>query len=89
MIAFLGSPVQWAGVILIALLLFGHRLPTMARSLGGSITEFKKGLKDGSDSNRNGGGSSSGGSSSGGSSSGGSSSGGSSSGGKDGGAEGN
>ena len=66
MIAFLGSPVQWAGVMLIALLLFGHRLPTMARSLGGSITEFKKGLKDGSDSNRNGGGSSSGGSSSGG-----------------------
>jgi sec-independent protein translocase protein TatA len=83
MIAFLGSPVQWAGVILIALLLFGHRLPMMARSLGGSITEFKKGLKDGSDSNRNGGGSSSGSSSSG------SSSGGSSSGGKDGGAGGN
>ena len=84
MIAFLGSPLQWAGVILIALLLFGHRLPMMARSLGGSITEFKKGLKDGSDSNRNGGGSSSSGSSSSGSSSSGSSSGG-----KDGGAGGN
>ncbi len=32
-------------VLLIALLLFGHRIPGMARSLGSGIVEFKKGLK--------------------------------------------
>jgi TatA/E family protein of Tat protein translocase len=31
----------------VVLLLFGHRLPGMARSLGSGITEFKKGLKEG------------------------------------------
>jgi TatA/E family protein of Tat protein translocase len=36
-------------ILIIALLLFGHRIPGMARSLGSGITEFKKGLKDGSD----------------------------------------
>ena len=30
----------------IALLLFGTRLPTLARSLGQSIVEFKKGMKE-------------------------------------------
>lgn len=34
-------------VLLIILLLFGHRLPGLARSLGSGITEFKKGLKEG------------------------------------------
>jgi sec-independent protein translocase protein TatA len=36
-------------VLVVVLLLFGHRIPGMARSLGSGITEFKKGLKDGSD----------------------------------------
>ena len=31
-------------VLAIALLLFGHRIPGMARSLGSGIVEFKKGL---------------------------------------------
>lgn len=37
-------------VLVVVLLLFGHRIPGMARSLGSGITEFKKGLKDGSES---------------------------------------
>lgn len=32
---------------LIALLLFGSRLPSTMRSLGKSVNEFKRGLKDG------------------------------------------
>ena len=28
----------------VALILFGHRLPTVMRSLGQSLTEFKRGL---------------------------------------------
>lgn len=33
-------------VLLIALLLFGSRLPSVMRSLGKSVTEFKKGLRE-------------------------------------------
>ena len=35
-------------ILVVVLLLFGHRLPGMARSLGSGITEFRRGLKDGS-----------------------------------------
>jgi len=38
---------EWLIILLVVLLLFGHRLPGMARSLGSGITEFKRGLKDG------------------------------------------
>lgn len=43
MTAFLSGYEIWV-VLIVALLLFGHRLPKMARSLGSGITEFKKGL---------------------------------------------
>ncbi len=48
MIAF-GFPGGWEWIVLLVviLLLFGHRLPGMARSLGSGITEFKRGLKEG------------------------------------------
>ncbi len=32
-------------VLVVALLLFGTRLPKVARSLGQGVTEFKKGIK--------------------------------------------
>jgi sec-independent protein translocase protein TatA len=33
-------------VLAIVLLLFGNRLPSLARSLGQSLIEFKKGVKE-------------------------------------------
>ncbi|MFY9343132.1 MAG: twin-arginine translocase TatA/TatE family subunit [Planctomycetota bacterium] len=38
-------------ILAVVLLLFGHRLPGMMRSLGSGITEFKRGLKDGNKPN--------------------------------------
>lgn len=35
---------EWLVILVIALLLFGSRLPSMMRGLGGSIKEFKKGM---------------------------------------------
>ena len=34
------------GIIAVGVLLFGSRLPSIARSLGKSVTEFKAGIKD-------------------------------------------
>jgi len=36
---------EWVVILVIALLLFGRRLPEVGRSLGKGIVEFKKGLK--------------------------------------------
>lgn len=54
MIAFINglSPMHLLFFMVIALLLFGSRLPDVARSIGKAITEFKRGLKDaGNDDN--------------------------------------
>ena len=55
MIAF-AIPGGMEGLIILAvvLLLFGHRLPGMARNLGSGITQFKRGLKDEADSKSSG-----------------------------------
>ena len=47
-LAMFGLPggVEWVVILLVALLVFGRRLPDVARSVGKSIVEFKKGLKD-------------------------------------------
>lgn len=38
---------EWLVILIIALLLFGSRLPSMMRGMGGSIKEFKKGMEEG------------------------------------------
>ena len=49
MLAFIGTPGPWQVIIvgMVVLLLFGNRLPSVMRSLGEGITEFKKGIKGG------------------------------------------
>ncbi|MBM4103984.1 MAG: twin-arginine translocase TatA/TatE family subunit [Planctomycetes bacterium] len=50
-LAFLGLPqgAEWILIALVALLIFGRRLPEIARGLGKSITEFKKGIRESQD----------------------------------------
>ena len=41
-----------AVILIVAVLLFGKRLPTIARNMGKSLTEFKKGLRETQDDMR-------------------------------------
>ncbi len=45
-LAFIGSigGYEWLIVLVIALLLFGRRLPEMMRSVGSGMREFKRGI---------------------------------------------
>jgi TatA/E family protein of Tat protein translocase len=46
-VAFIENPLVLVVVLFIAILLFGHKLPSVAKSLGSSVSEFKKGVREG------------------------------------------
>lgn len=46
MLAFVLGTWEIVAIVAVALLLFGSRLPSIARSMGKSVVEFKKGVKD-------------------------------------------
>jgi len=45
LLGFFNSPYDWLVIALLAFLFFGNRLPTVMRSLGEGVTEFKKGME--------------------------------------------
>jgi sec-independent protein translocase protein TatA len=40
---------EWIAIVVVALLIFGKRLPDVARNVGKSLSEFKKGIKEAHD----------------------------------------
>jgi sec-independent protein translocase protein TatA len=51
-LAFFSMPghIEWLVILVVALLIFGKRLPEVARGVGKSLTEFKKGLNEAKES---------------------------------------
>jgi sec-independent protein translocase protein TatA len=45
LLAFFGAPWEMIVILVVVLLLFGNRLPSVMRSLGKGVTEFKKGIE--------------------------------------------
>ena len=43
------GPFEMTVILVVAVLIFGRRLPDIARSVGKSITEFKKGIHEAKD----------------------------------------
>jgi sec-independent protein translocase protein TatA len=54
LLAFLSLPGggEWLVILFLGLLIFGRRLPEVARSLGQSLAEFKRGLADSTEERR-------------------------------------
>ena len=46
-LALIMQPMAWLILLVVALVLFGSRLPDAMRNLGSSFTSFKKGMKEG------------------------------------------
>lgn len=44
-LAWMPGPMEWIIIAVVALVLFGRRLPEVGRSLAQGIVEFKRGLK--------------------------------------------